>query len=118
MRYYKSSFRRIAAASKREAAEQALFLVSDIGNKFDKNAVMLHDGTNKLGHVAATEAAQIRRILDQETTNEGQDQVIVVYLPEIKNDGNFEWSTSFNVTATGIVYERLARKFGQSMKEN
>lgn len=114
MRYYKGAHERIIEASRRAPENQCLFLVPDVNNKFDKDAVMLHDGISKLGHIAATECGPVRRFLEKEALARGQDAVLVVHVPPIKSD-NFSWSTSFNVKVVGIVYERIARKFAQSI---
>lgn len=115
MRHHKDSFDKIIAASKRPVKDQCLFLVPDVGNKFDSNAVMLHDGKVKLGYVAAGEAAKVKAILTQLAAEHGQDQVIVVTVPRVKNEGDFSWSTSINVKAVGYVYERVARKHAQGV---
>lgn len=118
MKYYKGAHGRIIEASRRAPEDQCLFLVSDVHNQFDKNAVMLHDGVQKLGHIAAEECGAIRKLLEKESLDRGQDAVLVVHVPPIKSD-SFNWDTSFNVKVVGIVYERIARKFAQSInKEN
>lgn len=111
MRHYPESFERIIDASKRADCDQRLFLVHDVGNKFDNNAIMLHDGQRKLGYVAAAEAPKIRKILDQlAQQNDGQDQVLVVKHFKISNEATFCWKSSISVTAIGYVHERIARK--------
>ena len=119
MRHYTNAHDRIIEASRRAPENQCLFLVPDVNNKFDKSAVMLHDGVQKLGHIAATECIEVKKFLEKESLERGQDAVLVVYVPPIKSD-NFNWSTSFNVKVVGIVYERAARKYAQSIlkKEN
>lgn len=100
-------FARLRAASHRPAEDQLLFLVADVHNKFDKNAVMLHDGVKKLGNVVAAQAPAIRKLLDDAAIEHGQDQVIVMYLGELGNQPN--WS-SLTLQGIGMVYERVARK--------
>ncbi len=118
MKYYKGAHDRIIEASRRAPENQCLFLVPDVNSAYDKNAVMLHDGVQKLGHIAATECVEVRKFLDKESLARGQDAVLVVHVPPIKND-SFNWSTSFNVKVVGIVYERIARKYAQLInKEN
>ena len=119
MKYYTGAHERIIEASRRAPENQCLFLVPDVNNKFDKDAVMLHDGVQKLGHIAAEECAAVRRFLEKEALSRGQDAVLVAYVPPIKSD-SFQWSTSFNVKVVGIVYERIARKFAPTIvrKEN
>jgi hypothetical protein len=116
MKYYPSAHDRIIESSRRAPEDQCLFLVPDVGNKFDANAVMLHDGVQKLGHVAAGECAAVKKFLDAESLEQGQDVVLVVHVPPIKSD-NFNWSTSFNVKVVGMVYERVARKYAQSINK-
>lgn len=115
MRHHAGSFDALIAASKRAARDQVLFLVADINNKFDQNAVMLHNGKVKLGYVAAAEAAKVKKILLDLTKERGQDQVIVVTLPPVKNEGDFSWSSSVTVKGVGFVYERIARKHAQGV---
>lgn len=114
MKYYKGAHDRIIEASRRAPKDQCLFLVPDVNNKFDQDAVMLHDGVHKLGHIAAHECAAVRKFLDKEALDQGQDAVLVVTVPPITND-SFNWSTSFNVKVVGIVYERIARKFAPTI---
>lgn len=113
MKYHTGSFDEIIAASKRKPKDQRLFLVRDVHNKFDENAVMLHNGQKKLGYVSAVEAKAIRKILDELTVQEGLDQVLVVKMSAVRNEGDFSWVSSFTVFPIGHVYERIARKFAQ-----
>ena len=115
MRHHAGSFDKLIAASKLAARDQCLFLVPDVSNKFDANAVMLHDGKVKLGYVAAGEALGVKKILDKLTKERGQDQVIVVTVPPVKREGDFAWSTSITVKGVGFVYERVARKHAQGV---
>jgi hypothetical protein len=113
MRHHGAAFDKIIAASKRPAKDQCLFLVADVNNKFDANAVMLHNGKVKLGYVAAAEAARVKAVLDDLSKASGQDHVLVVKHAEVRRPGDFSWCTATNVTAVGHVYERIARKFAQ-----
>lgn len=110
MKYYKNAQQLIIEASHRDANEQCLFLVSDVGNKFDSHAVMLHNGRQKLGHVSSAECSEIRKFLDEESKKQGRDVVLIVHVNPLHRDG-FYWQSSFNVSAVGIVYERYARKY-------
>lgn len=114
MKYYTDAHDRIIEASNREASDQCLFLVADVHNQYDKAAVMLHNGVQKLGHVAASECDAVRRYLTRESEAHGQDVVLVVHVPAIKDD-SFLWDTSFKVKAVGVVHERVARKFAASI---
>jgi hypothetical protein len=113
MRHHANSFDKIIAASSRPVHEQLLFLVPDVNNRFDKNAVMLHDGQNKLGYVAAREVPQVKEIIDELSKQAGQDQVLVVEVQPVINPRDFSWSSSFNARVVGAVYERIARKCAQ-----
>lgn len=118
MRYYPQAHEKIVAASLRPADEQLLFLVADINNPHDKNAVALHDGRVKLGHVIAQSAGMVKRELDKLSAEHGQDQVLVVQVAPIKDAGDFAWSTSLNIKVVGYVYERIARKLARAVPEN
>lgn len=118
MKYYDNAYDRIIEASLRAPADQCLFLVPDIYNTHDSNAIMLHDGRRKLGHVARGEAAFIKRFLEKEAAAEGNDQVLVVSVSSIL-DKSFMWTSSFTVRIAGIVHERIARKHARKLlKEN
>lgn len=116
MKYHTKTdaFGTIIAASAKEPEEQLLFLVADPSNTVDKNAVMLHSGVNKLGYVAAGEAEGIRKFIDQESLKAGQEQVIVVAVAPLSE--NARWGSSIAVKGIGLVYERIARKYAQSLK--
>lgn len=111
MRFY-DSFDRITEMSGQRVEDQRFFLVREPTNKFDKNAVMLHDGVKKLGHVAAQEAIQISKIINELISIHGEERVLIA-TTKLKNT-DFLWSSSFSVEIIGHVYERHARKFGQS----
>lgn len=102
--------------------DQLLFLVADVNNKLNTNAVMLHDGIRKLGYVVATQAPEIRALLDKLSLEMGQDFVIVVSFNFPAMTGGydpktFEQSSSINVSGVGMVYERLARKYAQEAEK-
>jgi hypothetical protein len=113
MKHYKDFFDKIIEISMRDRPDQGLFLVADIYNKFDTNAVMLHNGVSKLGSVNAQAAPAIRKIIDDETAKRGQDVVLVVSVPPLP--ASTHWSSSLTVAVVGVVYERIARKFAQTI---
>jgi hypothetical protein len=119
MKYYErnQAFDRIVEASTRRTVDQLLFLVQDVNNPFDKDAVMLHDGVKKLGHVAAPEASAIKKFLDEIGIERNQNHVIVVSMQPIASKDAFKWSTSFNVQGIGMIYERIARKYAQTINK-
>jgi hypothetical protein len=110
----KPAFQHLVDISKWEPRLQRLYLVADVNNRFDRDAVMLHDGVNKLGRVVAKQAPAIREFLDAASLDRGQDQVIVCELGElIAPDGvdpDSVWASSVCVAGRGLVYERIARK--------
>lgn len=108
-------FERLRAASRRPAEEQLLFLVADVRNKLNSDAVMLHDGVKKLGNVVASQAPAIRKLLDDAAVEHGQDQVIVMYLGDLGDQHN--WS-SLTLQGIGMIYERIARKYAAIAPHN
>lgn len=96
--------------------DQCLYLVPEPKNQYDSNAVMLHNGKMKLGSVEASDAARLRRML-QEWKNENGggiegDDVVVVKLERISIDPQtFAFTGSIKVRGMYRVNERLARKF-------
>lgn len=113
----KEAFSRLVQVSNQPLGEQQLYLVADTNNRLDPDAVMLHDGVNKLGRVVTKDACVIREFLDNASLDRGQDQVIVVslaplVLPEGVN-GRSVWASSVCVAGLGLVYERVARKHAQ-----
>ena len=112
----KPAFRRLFEVSRQPIGEQQLYLLAD-SNPLDHEAVMLHDGVNKLGRVVAKEARVIREYLDNASLDRGQDQVIVVSLaPLVPPQGvspSTVWASSICVAGIGLVYERVARKHAE-----
>lgn len=115
MKYYKNAFDRIIEASQRAPEDQCLFLVADVNNKFDKNAVMLHNGVQKLGHISASECGVVKRFLSDEALERGQDVVLVVSM--LPANDTFHWNSSFTVKVVGLVNERVARKYAATISK-
>lgn len=110
MRHHTDSGEFIYDASLLEPSEQRLFLVRDVNNQFDSNAVMLHNGARKLGYVSAQQAPKIRKVIDELSLIEGKDQVLVLNLAKQESPSATIWATSLDMKVVGYVYERIARK--------
>jgi hypothetical protein len=109
MRYYEGSHEYLKDASTRLGCWQRLFLVRDVGNKYDKNAVALHNGATRLGHVARDQAVEVAKALDEMAKELGGDAVIVV-----QTFGTIDnWATSVRVKPIAYCVERPARKFAR-----
>lgn len=105
MRFYEESYDRLIAQSKNAAISQRLFLVQEVNNEHDQNAIMLHDGERKIASVTADQARAIKKILLN--TND----VIVCNIGYISSKAEFKKMLSYTVKGMYIVNERLARKF-------
>lgn len=109
-------------AKETDCSKQCLYLVADIKNAHDVNAVMLSDGKRKLGSVAGTEALEIRDMLDDWLCEVGTDDVITVCI-----DANFKLNSRYpgterggsviRVTGFGRINERIARKFSDKFRK-
>lgn len=109
MRYYDGSHEYLKDASSRQGCWQRLFLVRDVGNPYDKNAVALHNGAIRLGHVVRGQAATVAKVLDEMAKELGGDAVIVVQtMCAIDN-----WATLVRVKPIAYSPERPARKFAR-----
>lgn len=116
MRFHDGSFESLARAAKvREAKAQCLFLVADVNNPKDENAVMLHDGVRKLGYVAATQAPAVKAILEGWKRESGNDEVAVVtfgeYVSTTATPRYFQQLGNIKMRGVYRVNERFARKF-------
>lgn len=110
MRYYDGSHEYIQDASGRLGCWQRLFLVRDVGNKYDANAVALHNGATRLGHVSRDQAGEVTKVLNAMAAELGSDAVIVVQtVGTIDN-----WATAVRVKPIAYTPERPARKFARS----
>jgi hypothetical protein len=106
----------IKASRVREPEEQCLFLVLD--TKSDD--VLLHNGKQRLGTVAAIHVKAVRETLKKLAVSEGADHVIVCKLNFIADSSShmFKQNSSFNVVPVFSVYERLARKFSNKYRKD
>ncbi len=116
MRFYAGAQEYLPKAGQyHDVFDQFLYLVPEVDNKYDVNAVMLHNGKQKLGSVEAKDAAKLKRLLtdwrDQNRSN--TDDVIVVRMDTLSHENlnDFKFRGSITVRGMHRVNERLARKF-------
>lgn len=94
-----------------------MFIVPEVGNSKDVNAIMLSNGKQKLASIAASEAPALKALFEAWRSARGYDEVIVVDFvsqPMVNTTweaDNFKRLGSFKVKGTHRVHERLARKF-------
>lgn len=109
--------------------ERKLFLVPELNNSYDINAVMLSNGERKLGYVSASEAPILRKIFERWRNEKNFDEVIVVepiYNPcavvydddycLLAETRRFKDLRSIKFRAVHRINERLARKFASEEK--
>ena len=118
MRFYPGSYDSLIKSIRtRDETERFMFIVPEVNNATDSNAIMLSDGRKKIGSVAASEAAVLRRVFEKWRAERGYDEVVVVqfkYPPSVDTTydvENFKRLGSFGVKGIYRVHERLARKF-------
>jgi hypothetical protein len=114
MRFYKGAHRELYNTSLLpDYFDQHLYLVSDINNKYDSHAVMLHNGRQKLGSVTSTECHQIRELMKKWSEEDGQDSVVVCKISKVWSSQEDEFMRAPTIKVHGMqrVNERLARKF-------
>lgn len=123
MRFYPGAHDYIHRASKEDVLYQCLYLVAERDNKYDVNAVMLHNGKKKIGSVEVNDAAKVKRILHEWNVQNGGgiegDDVIVVRCDAMPIDAKtFEFKGSVQVRGMYRVNERLARKFSNKHRKD
>lgn len=113
MRFYSGAHEVLLNTSKQKVDDQLLFLVAEVDNNHDINAVMLHNGKQKLGSVTATEAPRLKQMLQKwRDSNDGKDDVVVCRMWRIDHSLDyFKNMGSISVRGVHRVNERLARKF-------
>lgn len=112
MRFYDGAGEYLRQAAKRTDVEQRVFLLRDANNPYDDNAVMAHNGKQKLAHVSRHEAKKVCEVLDELKAAMGGDQVLLLSIPSSEVTGNY---ASVQGTAIGFCAERPARKYSQHM---
>jgi hypothetical protein len=123
MRFYAGAHDIIHKASKeKDVFDQCLYLVAEKDNKYDTNAVMLHNGKMKLGSVEKNDAAKVKRLLAKwldENGGDRNDDVVVVRCSYIGTDpSTFAFAGSVQVRGMYRVNERLARKFSNQHRKD
>lgn len=114
MRFYTGAHKALWEASKKSATgmQQHLYLVAEVDNNHDINAVMLHNGKQKLGSVTSIQAAAIKQLLQGMRDKAGNDQVVVCFVDRIyESVEDFAYRGSITIHGKYSVNERLARKF-------
>lgn len=121
MRFYDGSFDAlIKAAHQPTPTKRCLFLVPEVKNTHDVNAIMLSNGKQKIASVSAADAPAIRLLFENWRREVGYDEVIVVDFvcePLLKTSTDivhFKRLGSIRVEGLYRVHERLARKFATS----
>jgi hypothetical protein len=101
------------ASQVKEKLERFLFLIPDVANKHDANAVMIHDGKRKLGYVAASEAPRVRALFDRWRAEDGFDSVVVCDIGWMSDHSyaHLKRTNTAEVTGLARVHERAARKY-------
>lgn len=121
MRFYDGAHEELFKVIYKQPEDQCLYLVADVGNTYDSNAVKLHNGKQKLGSVAAEFAKPVRAMLDRWSKEDGFDSVIVCKLDLTtingNNIGSFKKFASVYVKGFSRVNERAARKFADSIRK-
>ena len=118
MRFYEGSYDSLIRSIRQPVkSHRRLFLVPEVDNKHDVNAVMLSNGCRKIASVAAAEAPKLKALFEKWRCEKGYDEVIVVdfvYTPSVETQwevNNFKRLGSIKVKGLYRVHERLARKF-------
>ncbi len=121
MRFYPGSFDSLAnsvSTVKRSTEFYGfMFIVPEVNNASDVNAVMLHDGKQKIGSVSSVEAPALKRMFERWRSECGYSEVVVArfsQLPDLNTQyelENFKRLGSLKVDGMYRVNERLARKY-------
>lgn len=121
MRFYPGAHDYLLKASRKaDYFDQHLYLVAEFDNEYDKNAVMLHNGKQKLGSVNATQSPAIKRLLAEWIDGPRGDFVVVCKMDRIQtyDEVNFPYVGSITVYGKHRVNERLARKYADKFRKD
>jgi len=120
MRFYDGAHDELIKLAKAATYEEPyMFILPEVNNTTDPNAVMLSNGRRKIGSVAAGEAGKLRRIFAEWRHEMDFDEVLVVdfvrtpIVHTAYDCDNFKHVASIKVRGIYRVHERLARKFAQ-----
>ena len=120
MRFYKGGHEALWKASKEMSYapyKQNLYLVAEVDNNNDVNAVMLHNGKQKIASVSATDAPAIKRILAERLDGSKGDDVIVCTIDRIYESlDDFTYRGSITIRGIYRVNERFARKYAEHLR--
>ena len=97
-----------------EYEDKRLFLVPEVNNRYDTNAIMLHNGKQKLGSVSAEDAARLRPLFDA-----NKDQVLVCNMDSFSGYDKSQFSrlASIKVYPKQWADERPARKYADLLSK-
>jgi len=121
MRFYKGAFDYLLKASQyKDVFDQHLYLVAEADNEHDVNAVMLHNGRQKLGTATATEAPALKRLMTGWKTGSRDDNVVVCQFDRITpmEKADFPFKGSILVHGKYRINERLARKYADKFRKD
>jgi hypothetical protein len=116
MRYYSGAHQFLWNINNTSVPEdRCLFLVADVANTHDKNAVMLHNGKQKLGNVRREDAPRIKNLLDKWKQESGYEMVIAVNYLHHRGNTFAEFTAKLDMAFRGLfkINERTARKFSK-----
>jgi len=118
MRFYDGSYDSLIRSARQPVkSHRLMFLVPEVDNKQDVNAVMLSNGRQKIASIAAAEAPMLKALFERWRREKGYDEVIVVDFvctPSVETQwevNSFKRLGSIKVKGLYRVHERLARKF-------
>lgn len=122
MRFYDGAHKYLYDVSRKDVHDQCLYLVPEFDNKHDMNAVMLHNGQQKIGSVSANDAAKIKRLmLEWKADNGPAGEDVIVCKCDVIYGPSYDFDHKGSVTVRGMyrVNERLARKYSNlKLKRN
>lgn len=113
MRFYKGAHEYLYSIKDKDIKDQCLYLVPELDNDADINAIMLRNGKQKLGSVSASQAPYLKKLFQNwQNDNSGSNDVIVCEMRIFDHGLDFFRRTgSISVKGVYRVNERLARKF-------
>ncbi len=93
-----------------EYEDKLLFLVPEVDSKYDINAIMLHNGTQKLASLSAEDAAKLKPLFEA-----NPNRIMVCQMDSFSgyDKGQFSRLASLKIYPKQWADERAARKYGQ-----